>query len=291
MDLPAPDPRRGRTAGGAQAGLHDVTAAAARWFSARLQSAEGAAARAYLDPPPGCRTSRSPEFAIGYAPDRRDAIAAALPQLPRSADWRSACWCEARGCRAAYDRFRDRLVIPIHDARGRVIGFGGAHAGRSATQVSQQPGHAAVRQGPHAVQPPPRRAGRAPAGRLLWWLGYLDVIALAGAGVEEAVAPLGTAVTEAQLELLWRHVDVPVLCFDGDAAGQRAAMRAAERALPLLKGGRSLAFVTLPAGQDPDDLVRAAAGFARPAGGRGRADGGAAVSRRARGHSPARAGG
>jgi DNA primase len=86
--------------------------------------------------------------------------------------------------------------------------------------------------------------------------GYLDVIALAQAGIEEAVAPLGTALTEFQIERLWRQVDAPLLCFDGDAAGQKAAFRAATRALPGLAPGRSLAFLTLPAGQDPDDLVR-----------------------------------
>jgi DNA primase len=85
----------------------------------------------------------------------------------------------------------------------------------------------------------------------------MDVIALAQAGIGECVAPLGTALTEAQLERLWRMVDVPILCFDGDAAGQKAALRAATRALPMLAPGRSLAFVTLPQGQDPDDLVKA----------------------------------
>jgi len=94
------------------------------------------------------------------------------------------------------------------------------------------------------------------SGRVLVVEGYMDVIALAQAGFGEAVAPLGTALTEAQLERLWRIVDVPLLCFDGDGAGQKASLRAAHRALPLLAPGRSLAFVTLPQGQDPDDLVR-----------------------------------
>ena len=92
--------------------------------------------------------------------------------------------------------------------------------------------------------------------------GYMDVIALAQAGIAEAVAPLGTALTEAQLERLWRLVDVPILCFDGDAAGQKAALRAAHRALPMLAPGRSLAFATMPPGQDPDDLVKAGGAMA-----------------------------
>src|SRR3546814_13488713 len=92
-------------------------------------------------------------------------------------------------------------------------------------------------------------------GRVLVVEGYMDVIALAGAGIDDAVAPLGTALTEGQLERLWRLTDVPILCFDGDAAGQKASLRAAGRALPMLAPGRALAFVTLPPGIDPDDRV------------------------------------
>src|SRR5690606_10226036 len=86
--------------------------------------------------------------------------------------------------------------------------------------------------------------------------GQMDAIALAAAGIEEAVAPMGTALTERQLEMLWRLAEKPILCFDGDAAGKRAAMRAAARALPMLRPGHSLQFVSLPAGMDPDDLLR-----------------------------------
>jgi DNA primase len=92
--------------------------------------------------------------------------------------------------------------------------------------------------------------------RLVVVEGYMDVIALAAAGIEDAVAPMGTALTERQIELLWRLVEVPVLCFDGDTAGQRAAMRAITRALPLLRPGHSLSIVRLPAGLDPDDLIK-----------------------------------
>ncbi|MFD1959564.1 toprim domain-containing protein [Novosphingobium panipatense] len=87
--------------------------------------------------------------------------------------------------------------------------------------------------------------------------GYMDVIALAAAGIPDAVAPLGTALTEHQIEMLWRHVETPILCFDGDAAGQRAAMRAISRALPLLRPAHSLRIVRLPEGLDPDDLIKA----------------------------------
>ena len=254
LEMPAPDPRaqeRERE----RAGLHDVTTAAARWFSARLAAAEGSAARAYLERR-GVSSEQAAAFAIGFAPDRRDAIAGALP-FPPGQLTEAGLLVEAEG-RANYDRFRDRLIIPIHDARARVIGFGGRTLSDGAPKYLNSPETPLFDKGRtlfnlHRAAP----AARA-AGRMLVVEGYMDVIALAGVGVEEAVAPLGTALTESQLELLWRHVDVPVLCFDGDAAGERAAARAAERALPLLKGGRSLAFVTLPPGQDPDDLVRSA---------------------------------
>ena len=253
MEMPAPD-RRARERQEERAGLHDITEAAARWFSARLQAAEGGAARAYLHRR-GVSAEQVAEFAIGYAPGRRDALGGALDQ-PAERLLEVGLLGEGEDG-GRYERFRDRLIIPIHNARGRVIGFGGRTLGDAQPKYLNSPDTPLFVKGRtlfnlHRAAPAARRAGR-----LLVVEGYLDVIALAGAGVEEAVAPLGTAVTEAQLELLWRNVDVPVLCFDGDAAGQRAAMRAAVRALPLLKGGRSLAFVTLPAGQDPDDLVRA----------------------------------
>ncbi len=252
MEMPAPDPRS-QEREERRAGLHDVTQAAARWFSARLAASEGTAARAYLAAR-GVAAEQVAAFAIGYAPDRRDAIAGALPFRPEQLT-EAGLLVEAEG-RANYDRFRDRLVIPIHDARARVIGFGGRTLSDGTPKYLNSPETPLFDKGRtlfnlHRAAPAARSAGR-----VLVVEGYLDVIALAGVGIDEAVAPLGTALTEAQLELLWRHADVPVLCFDGDAAGERAAVRAAERALPLLKGGRSLAFVTLPPGQDPDDLVR-----------------------------------
>ena len=168
-------------------------------------------------------------------------------------------------------------MIPIRDARGRDDRVRRPHDRRGRAKISQLPRHAALRQGPHALQSRPRRRPpRARPGRVIVVEGYMDVIALAQAGIGEVVAPLGTALTEAQLERLWRMVDVPMVCFDGDAAGQKAAMRAAHRALPMLAPGRSLAFATLPPGQDPDDLVRAA--------GRG-GDGGGARARRAAGRA------
>ncbi len=258
LEMPALDPLA-KEREEERAELHDVTTAAARWFCARLQAAEGATARGYLLRR-GVSDEQVAAFEVGFAPDRRDGVTAALPFSPEQLT-QVGLLVEAEG-RANYDRFRDRLIIPIHDARGRVIGFGGRTLSDGTPKYLNSPETPLFDKGRtlfnlHRAAP----AARA-AGRLLVVEGYLDVIALAGAGVAEVVAPLGTAVTEAQLELLWRHVDVPILCFDGDAAGERAAARAAERALPLLKGGRSLAFVTLPDGMDPDDVVKRGGGAA-----------------------------
>ena len=209
---------------------------------------EGEPARAYLDRR-GVSAEQVAEFAIGYAPGPRDSLAGALAQ-PAERLMEVGLLGEGEDG-ARYERFRDRLIIPIHDARGRVIGFGGRTLGDAQPKYLNSPDTPLFDKGRtlfnlHRAAPAARRAGR-----LLVVEGYLDVIALAGAGVDEAVAPLGTAVTEAQLELFWRHVDVPVLCFDGDAAGQRAAMRAAERALPLLKGGAVAGFRHPPGGPGP----------------------------------------
>lgn len=262
MELPAPDPRAARQAE-RRAGLHDVTAAAQAWFVERLASAEGAGARAYLARR-GLSDATAREFGFGYAPDERQALKRALPQFDEAllaeAGMRIA---PEDGVGESYDRFRARLMLPIHDARGRVIAFGGRivadHAGESRAGVAKylnSPDTPLFDKGRtlynlHRAAAPARKAGR-----IVVVEGYLDVIALAQAGIGEAVAPLGTALTEHQLELLWRHAERPILCFDGDAAGQRAALRALTRALPLLRPGHSLGIVRLPAGLDPDDLIR-----------------------------------
>jgi DNA primase len=157
-----------------------------------------------------------------------------------------------------YDRFRGRVMLPIQDARGRVIAFGGRILEKrdGVAKYLNSPDTPLFDKGRtlynlHRAAPASRQSGR-----VIVVEGYMDVVALAQAGFPEAVAPLGTALTEMQLEMLWRMVDRPILCFDGDAAGQKAAMRAIGRALPLLRPSRTLGIVRLPAGLDPDDLVR-----------------------------------
>lgn len=158
--------------------------------------------------------------------------------------------------REPYDRFRGRLMIPIRDVRGRVIAFGGRTLGDGEPKYLNSPDTPLFDKGRVLFNLDRAAAAARRAERLILVEGYMDVIALAQAGVGEAAAPLGTALTEAQIELAWRHAPVPLLAFDGDAAGQRAALRAALRALPLLRPGFSLGFVALPSGKDPDDVVR-----------------------------------
>ena len=147
-------------------------------------------------------------------------------------------------------------MIPIRDLRGRTIAFGGRILGAGEPKYLNSPDTPLFDKGRILYNLDRAAPASRKSGRLIVVEGYMDVIALAQAGIEEAVAPLGTALTEDQIALAWRQVSVPVLAFDGDAAGQRAALRAATRALPLLRPGHSLSFVTLPPGQDPDDIVR-----------------------------------
>lgn len=255
MEVPAPDPVQARKAE-ARASLIDVTEAAQRFFVESLAGPGGGAAREYLQrrgfSPAICR-----EFGFGWAPDERQALPRALSQFGEE-------MLEGAGMRAAneagerYDRFRGRVMLPIQDARGRVIAFGGRILDKreGVAKYLNSPDTELFDKGRtlynlHRAAPAARQSGRVVVVE-----GYMDVIALANAGIADVVAPLGTALTERQLELLWRMVEVPVLCFDGDAAGQRAAMRAIARALPLLAPMRSLSIVRLPAGLDPDDLIR-----------------------------------
>ena len=256
LDVPAPDPRAAKVAEQRDS-LHDVMAAAQKWFVESLAAPEGEKARAYLTTR-GFDAHTMVRFGFGYAPEGRQSLKAALSMFPE------AKLIEA-GLRIAvddkepYDRFRGRLMLPIEDARGRVIAFGGRILDKDkkdAPKYLNSPDTPLFDKGRtlynlHRASPASRQSGR-----LIVVEGYMDVIALSAAGFGESVAPLGTALTERQLEMLWRLVETPILCFDGDAAGQRAAMRAVARALPLLRPAHSLRIVRLPAGLDPDDLIR-----------------------------------
>ncbi|WP_324827494.1 DNA primase [Qipengyuania zhejiangensis] len=257
MEVPAADPRSAERAE-KRASLHDVTAAAQEWFAANLRGAEGAAARAYLGRR-GFNEAIVREFGFGFAPEDRQSLKRALGRYEEPMLIEAGMRITVED-KEPYDRFRNRLMLPIHDTRGRVIAFGGrildAEANPKAPKYLNSPDTPLFDKGRtlynlHRAAPAARQSGR-----IIVVEGYMDAIALANAGIAEAVAPLGTALTENQIELLWRQVERPILCFDGDNAGQRAAMRAIARALPMLRPAHSLSIVRLPAGMDPDDLIR-----------------------------------
>ena len=254
MEVPAADPRAAKKAE-EQASLRDVVQAAADWFAQQLGSSNGAPAREYLAKR-GISEATRKAFGFGLAPDSRSALKEALKKFPTAMLVESGMLI-AVDDKEPYDRFRGRLMIPIRDARGRVIAFGGRILGDGEPKYLNSPDTPLFDKGRTLYNLDKASPASRQTNRIIVVEGYMDVIALAEAGIADAVAPLGTALTEAQLGLIWRMVPVPVLCFDGDAAGQKAAMRAAMRALPLLRPGFSLAFATLPAGQDPDDIVRA----------------------------------
>ncbi|MGD9810676.1 MAG: DNA primase [Sphingobium sp.] len=262
MEMPAPDPRAARQAEAAR-GLHDAMQAARDWFEAQLGGIDGAEARAYLQQR-GISDATRRAFGFGFAPDSRGKLKTALKDFPAEMLIEAGLLIqpEDRG-RDPYDRFRGRLMIPIRDNRGRVIAFGGRILGSGEPKYLNSPDTPLFDKGRTLYNLDKALAASRHAGRVIVVEGYMDVIALAQAGIHECVAPLGTALTEHQIERLWKMAEVPILCFDGDSAGQKAADRAAVRALPLLRPGHSLDFVTLPGGMDPDDLIKAkgAAGF------------------------------
>jgi len=254
MELPAIDRQSAERAERAK-GLHEACADAAAWFADQLNGIGGTEARRILERR-GIRPETAKAFGLGFAPDSRGKLKEALKDYGNAMLVETGLLISVDG-KDPYDRFRGRLMIPIRDPRGRPIAFGGRIIGEGEPKYLNSPETPLFDKGRTLYNLDRAAPASRKTGRVLVVEGYMDVIALAQAGFAEAVAPLGTALTEAQLERLWRLVDIPILCFDGDAAGQKAAMRAATRALPMLAPGRSLAFVTLPDGMDPDDLVRA----------------------------------
>src|ERR1700693_3274324 len=240
--------------------LHDVMELAAKFFEATLAGRTGAKARGYL-PDRGLDAGVQLKFRLGYAPSERFALKEHLGShgIPVEDMVEAGLLVSGDDIPLPFDRFRDRVSFPITDLRGRVIAFGGRalekdaqakylnspetplfHKGATLYNI------AAARQAAHNGQP------------VIAVEGYVDVIAMVTAGFSATVAPLGTALTEDQLAPLGQMGEEPVLCFDGDKAGLRAAYRAVELAMPRLKPGKSLKFALLPQGQDPDDLVRSA---------------------------------
>jgi DNA primase len=243
--------------------LLEATEAAAAFYEAQLWGPAGGRAREYLQAR-GVDPATIRRFRLGWAPEDRQALRRRL-----AADFPDAMLIEAGLMRPAgaagetSDYFRARVMFPIGDRAGRIIAFGGRVLGDGQPKYLNSPDSALFEKGRVLFGWSAARAGdmqNAEAGEpgVIVTEGYMDVIALHRAGFAKAVAPLGTALTEFQLQELWRLAPEPILCFDGDAAGRRAAIRALHRALPLLRPGYSLRFATLPAGEDPDSIVRAA---------------------------------
>ncbi len=240
---------------------------AALHFTRALAGAHGAKARAYLASRAVAERTIA-DFRLGYAPDGADArrLLNALRQAGyRDEELLAAGLAIAREGEPTHlvPRFRDRLIFPITDGRERIVGFGGRTLGDHPAKYLNSPDGPLFHKGRLLYHyAAARRAAR--DGNLLVVEGYMDVIALSQAGFEAAVAPLGTAVSEHQLTLMWKVAPEPIFCFDGDAAGRAAADRVIDRALPLLGAGRSLRFVLLPEGEDPDSFLRrrGAAAFA-----------------------------
>jgi DNA primase len=243
-----------------RASLHDVMEAACRFFETQLRAGAGREGLAYLRGR-GLTEETIARFRLGWAPDSRQALKTALMSeaVPESLLIEAGLLKkpDGDGDRASFDFFRGRVMFPVADRRGRVIAFGARTLGDGQPKYLNSPDTPLFHKGSTLYGLAHARETAREKGTVLAVEGYMDVIALHQAGFAFAVAPLGTALTEAQIEEMWRLADEPTLCFDGDNAGQRAMSRAAERALPILKPGKSLRFALLPHPEDPDSLIKA----------------------------------
>src|SRR5271167_1801888 len=241
-----------------RASLIEVIAMAGRIFESNLQQPVGAKARGYLSDR-GLGPAVQQRFSLGYAsPERfhlRDGLAAKGVGVDQMIE--AGLLIHGEDIAVPYDRFRDRVMFPIHDRAGRVIAFGGRamEAGAKAKYLNS-PETALFHKGALLFNHHRARKAAHDSGAIVVVEGYIDAIAVSEAGFPNVVAPLGTALTPDQCALLWAMGSEPILCFDGDGAGRRAAFRAIETALPLIGAGKSLRFALLPEGQDPDDLIR-----------------------------------
>lgn len=258
MPMPAADPKAAARAD-RRTELADVMEEAVRHYRLQLKTGAGAAARDYLAGRKLTEKARD-RFEIGFAPEGWQGLWDHLRGKGIAEDLILGAGLAKPSTKgkAPYDVFRNRIMFPIRDARGRCIAFGGRamDPGDSAKYLNS-PETELFDKGRSLYNIGPAREAAGKGRPLLVAEGYMDVIALVGAGFEGAVAPLGTAITEDQLRLIWRLHPEPLIMLDGDTAGLRAAQRLVDLALPLLEAGRALRFVLLPEGMDPDDLIRA----------------------------------
>ncbi|HYQ07960.1 MAG TPA: DNA primase [Xanthobacteraceae bacterium] len=238
--------------------LHEVAELAAKFFEATLASRAGARGRGYLLDR-GIHAPTQLKFRLGYAAGEQYALKEHLgaAKIPVEDMIEAGLLVSGEDIAVPYDRFRDRVMFPIADWRGRVIAFGGRALDKEVSaKYLNSPETPLFHKGATLYNIAAARKAAHEGAPVIAVEGYIDVIAMVTAGFEATVAPLGTALTTDQLALVWRMADEPILCFDGDDAGRRAAYRAVDLALPLLKPGKSLKFAALPDGQDPDDLAR-----------------------------------
>jgi DNA primase len=238
--------------------LHEIVELAAKFFEATLAARVGAKARGYLADR-GIEPKTQLKFRIGYAPAERFALKEHLGGQGISTEdmIEAGLLVSGEDIPVPYDRFRDRVMFPITDLRGRTIAFGGRALEKDVqAKYLNSPETPLFHKGSNLYNGAAARQAAHNGAQIVVVEGYIDVIAMVTAGYEAAVAPLGTALTEDQLALIWKMSDEPVLCFDGDGAGRRAAYRAVDLALPHIKPGKTVKFALLPEGQDPDDLLR-----------------------------------
>jgi len=257
MTMPARDPAAASRAAVAT-GLADIMEIAVRFYRAQLNGAAASEARAYLDRRAVTQTTRD-AFELGFAGPARSTLFEHLRVkgvAPARMVDAGLCVIPEDGG-APFDRFRDRILFPIRDARGRAIAFGGrAMAEGARAKYLNSPETALFDKGRTLYNIAAARAAAGKSGALVVVEGYMDVIALSQAGLPHVVAPLGTAVTADQLALMWRIAPEPVIALDGDAAGAGAARRLVDLALPLIATGKGLRFALMPGKQDPDDVIR-----------------------------------
>jgi len=257
MEMPARDPAVAERAE-KRRGLAEWMEAAAAFYRTQLKGSRAADARAYIARR-GVSAATQARFEIGYAPPDRRALTEHLSARGAPIQALLDAGLSAQSDHGApYDRFIDRIIFPIRDAQGACIAFGGrAMAAGAKAKYLNSPQTPLFDKSRTLFNIGPAREAAGRARSLIVAEGYMDVIALVEAGLAHAVAPLGTAITEQQLAMMWRLADEPVIALDGDKAGLDAAARVIDTALPLLGPGKSLRFALLPQGRDPDDLIRA----------------------------------
>jgi len=255
LEMPRQSPQEAQEAA-RDVTLREAVEAGCAFFEQMLHAPEGRGALAYLRNR-GLSDATIARFRLGYAPNGnllKTKLTARGVKEDLLIDTRLVS--PGKDGRESFDFFRDRVIFPILDLRGRPVAFGGRVMGEGEPKYLNSPDTPLFHKGQMLYGFSLARTAAGDKREVIVAEGYMDVIGLAQAGFTHAVAPLGTAMTESQLAILWRLAPEPILCFDGDRAGRAAALRAAERALPLLKPGFSLRFAMMPAGQDPDDICR-----------------------------------